>query len=72
MMAIGKGDKQNFETLLNAAKHDDLALLECQDITTGEKRSVLCAVNRSQDGFEFIPLAKLFAANPYEELRPPI
>ena len=70
-MAIGKGDKQNFETLIKAAKHDDLALLECQDITTGENRSVLCAVNRSQDGFEFIPLAKLFAANPYEELRPP-
>lgn len=71
-MAIGKGDKQNFETLLKAAKQNDLALLECQDITTGENRSVLCAVNRSQDGFEFIPLAKLFVANPYDELRPPI
>ena len=70
-MAIANGDKQNFETLLNAAKHDDLALLECQDINTGENRSVLCAVNRSQDGFEFIPLAKLFTVNPYDELRPP-
>ena len=27
-MASGKGDKQNFETMLEAAKQGDLALLE--------------------------------------------
>jgi hypothetical protein len=70
-MAIQKGDKKNFETILKAAKKGDLALLECQDADSGEARSVICAVNRNGEGFEFVPLAKLFAGNPYDEVTPP-
>jgi hypothetical protein len=71
-MAIQKGDKKNFETILNAAKNGDLALLECQDAGSGEARSVICAVNRNGEGFEFVPLARLFAGNPYDEVTPPV
>ena len=71
-MAIAKGDKKNFDTILNAAKNGDLALLECRDAGSGEARSVICAVNRNGGGFEFVPLAKLFAGNPYDEVTPPI
>jgi hypothetical protein len=70
-MAIQKGDRQNFETILNAAKNGDLALLECADASSGEKRSVVCAVNRDGKDFVFVPLAKLFIGNPYDELTPP-
>ena len=70
-MAIGKGDKLNFEMMLEAAKQGDLALLECIDSSSGEVRSVVCAVNRSGETFEFVPLAKLFAGDPYEEVMPP-
>jgi hypothetical protein len=70
-MAIQKSDRQNFETILNAAKNGDLALLECADASSGEKRSVVCAVNRDGKDFVFVPLAKLFIGDPYDELSPP-
>jgi Family of unknown function (DUF6117) len=70
-MAIQESDRQNFETILNAAKNGDLALLECADASSGEKRSVVCAINRDGTDFVFVPLAKLFVGNPYDELTPP-
>ena len=70
-MAIGKGDRQNFETMLEAARQGDLALLECIDSNSGEVRNVICAVNRSGETFELVPLAKLFVGDPYEEVMPP-
>lgn len=70
-MAIQKGDRRNFETMLEAAKNGDLALLECADAASGEKRSVVCAINRDSKDFVFVPLAKLFIGNPYDELTPP-
>ena len=70
-MALGKGDKRNFETILNAASNGDLALLECADAKSGEQRSVICAINRDGMDFKFVPLAVLFTGNPYDELIPP-
>ena len=70
-MALRKGDRINFDTLLKAAKSGDLALLQCSDIVSGRARSVVCAVNRIGEEVEFVPLAKLFDANPYDELTPP-
>jgi Family of unknown function (DUF6117) len=70
-MAIQKGDKRNFDTILQAAKRDELALLECIEAKTGQQRSVICAINRTNEQYEFVPLAVLFAENPYEVLTPP-
>jgi len=68
---IPKGHKNNFETLKQAVANGDLALMECQSSATGKPVMVLCAVNRSRDEFEFVPVAKLFDGNPYDEVIPP-
>jgi Family of unknown function (DUF6117) len=70
-MALQKGDKKNFQTLLTAASNGHLALLECVDSSSGETRSVVCAVNHVGEEYEFVPLAKLFRGNPYDEITPP-
>jgi len=71
-MAIAPGYKENFQTLLTAAKDDNLCLLECTDVATGKPVMVICAVMRLGDGsMQLAPFAKLFDGNPYEELIPP-
>ena len=70
-MAIPKGHKNNFETLKKAAVNGDLALMECTDKNTGKKVNVICAVQWENEEYNFIPLAKMFNGNPYEELLPP-
>lgn len=70
-MAILEGYKSNFETLISAAKNDRLCLMECVD-KCGNTVIAVCAVNEIEDEFEFVPLAKMFDGNPYEELQPPM
>lgn len=70
-MAIDKSHKANFDTLLAAAGNGDLALMECKNAKTGAPVVALCAVDRDGGDFVFVPLAKLFDGNPYEELVPP-
>lgn len=72
-MALKPGDKSNFETLKIAASNNDLALMECKDAQTGEYVAVICMVEHGgdDDDFNFVPVAKLFASNPYHEVIPP-
>ena len=72
-MAIPEGYKANFETLLKAARNEDLVLVECTNKTTGKPAYVLAAVNsvRPDDKLELVPLAQLFDSSPYEMLIPP-
>ena len=73
-MAISKGYQANFETLQRAEANGDLALLECKDAKSGQPVIAIVAVQRSaKPGMmvEFVPLAKMFDGNPYEELLPP-
>ena len=71
-MALLPGHKLNFETLQQAMLARDAALLDCRRIGSGEQVAAICAVNRQADGsIEFVPLAKLFDGNPYEEILPP-
>ena len=71
-MPITKGYKANFDTLIRAAKHSDLALVECQDKTTRQPVYVACAMQREPDGeISMIPIARMFDGNPYDELNPP-
>jgi hypothetical protein len=71
-MAIPKGYRKNFDTLLRAAKNGDLALMECQDAASGTPRYVLCAVQREDDGgCRMIPFGHLADGNPYETYLPP-
>jgi len=71
-MAIPKGHKENFQTLVEAFNAGDVALMECQLVATGEAVAVICAANRMPDGeIEFAPFGMLFNGNPYELLNPP-
>jgi hypothetical protein len=72
---ITKGYKQNFTTLVAAAKADDLMLMECTDAKTGDPVMVVCAVYAVGKGdareIRTVPLAKMVTGNPFEELLPP-
>jgi hypothetical protein len=72
-MAIAKGYKANFETLLKAMSNGDALLMECKDAKTGKPVFVVCACYHDAKTEEIVtvPLAKLFDGNPYEELTPP-
>ena len=69
-MAIPKGHAKNFKTMLTAAKHGDLCLVECTDLN-GNPVYTICAVHTANGEFNMTPFAKLFDGNPYEELLPP-
>lgn len=70
-MAIPEAHTKNFSTLLRAADNNDVCLMECIDKDTGKPEYVICVVNRVDDEFEFVPVAKMFHGNPYDELIPP-
>lgn len=71
-MAIPEGCRSHFDTLLLASENGDLCLVECYAVGTGQPVYTLCAVNRDAQDVELVPLAKLFAGNPYDELTPPM
>jgi hypothetical protein len=69
---IADGYKKNFKTLLEAVGLNDVCLLECTDAATGKPVMAICALNRTDEGeVMFVPIAKMFDGNPYEELMPP-
>jgi len=71
-MAIPDHARTNFNTLLRAASNGNLALMECLDAVTGERRYVLCAVGRAEDGdFVMTPFGHLADGNPYDAYLPP-
>ena len=74
-MAIPDYARANFETLMNAAKAGDLALMECTEVASGETRYVLCAVGREPDldGGDYVmtPFGHLAPGNPYDAYIPP-
>lgn len=69
-MAITKGHKANFKTLLTAAANNDLALMECTDKVTGLPVIALCMASRQLEEYVLTPVAKFFDGNPYDELNP--
>lgn len=67
-MALREHVKENFQTLLRAAEHGDLALLECT--REGKPVSVIVAMNKEEDGgVTFVPFAVMYEGSPYR-LRP--
>ena len=72
-MAIPEGVKANFNTLLRAAEHGDLALMECKDADTGATRYVICAVSMCPNGdYAFVPFGHMESErNPFSAYVPP-
>lgn len=67
---IAKGHKANFETMKRAFAAGHVAIMECSDAKTGAPVIVVCATQYRDGQCEFVPLAKMFDGNPYEELVP--
>lgn len=70
-MAIPDHARANFETLLQAARAGDLALMECTEAGSGETRCVLCAVGRDDEAYLMTPFGHLAPGTPYEAYVPP-
>ncbi len=70
MPALLPGHQANFDTLCRAVTNGDAAVVDCQHRATGESVAVVCAVNADRE-YELVPLAMLFAGDPYELLNPP-
>lgn len=69
-MSIPDHIKTNFNTLLRAARDDRLALMECNEKSTGEHRYVLCAVNVEGGAYQMVPFGHLNEGNPFEAYTP--
>ena len=72
-MAIPDYAKENFETLKKAFAAGEVALLECtKNDDSGELIDVICAVNREDGAYEFVPFALVpREVSLYDLVRPP-
>lgn len=70
-MAIPEPYRHNFQTLLRAAAEGNLALMECSDAASGDKRYVICAVGRAEGDYVMTPFGHLHPGNPFEAYLPP-
>ncbi|MER8713184.1 DUF6117 family protein [Mesorhizobium sp. M1295] len=70
-MSIPDHARSNFQTLLRAAGDGNLALMECADAATGQRRYVICAVGREGADYVFTPFGHLADGNPYDAYLPP-
>lgn len=68
---IPPGHKENFATLRRAFAESNVALMQCNNKKTGEPVYVICVMNRRRSETEFVPIAKFFDGNPYNEVTPP-
>lgn len=64
--------KANLESLARAFTHNDAALLECKDPTTGETVYAICAVEKHGEEYTMTPYARMFNGDPYAQLIPPV
>lgn len=70
-MAIAEGHRHNFNELLRAVSNGDAALLETTEKATGKPAIVVVAVTFDGKEYQMVPMARMFDANPYDELDPP-
>lgn len=69
---LRKGDKANFETLLRAAKNQDLCLVSSLRVADGADVALVCASGMNEDGKVVLsPLAVMVEGNPYELFQDP-
>jgi len=71
-MALKESDRKNFDTLVQAIKNGDAALVETKDSLLGGYVAVIVATRFSEGAVDMIPLAKMFGGNPFDELVPPV
>jgi hypothetical protein len=70
-MAISNKDKAAFECIKAGVEDGNLCLVECTEKETGKEITAVCGAIEIGDGsVMFIPVAKLFEGNPFEEIVP--
>jgi hypothetical protein len=65
-MALNPVYKQWLNTIIRAAKDNNLCLMECKEVETGKMRAVLCAVAFNGKDYVMTPFGHLCEGNPYE------
>ncbi len=71
-MALKQGDVTNFQTMMSAAEHGHLALVESKDAKTGEYLALICAVYQDNSGeHHVVPFGHMNKGNPYEDYADP-
>lgn len=70
-MALKRGDRANFKTLLRAARANALALVESTDAETGEYRALICAIVFDGQDYCITPFGHLATADPFEQYTDP-
>lgn len=69
---IPQAYRDNFNTMLRAAKNGDLALVESKDAKTGEPRYLIAAIQHENDyQVSVVPFGHMANGNPYEEYADP-
>lgn len=66
------GYRAHLENIKRAVNYGHIALMAMKDQATGIPVPVVVAIAPDEGGQAIFPLAKLFTANPYEELAAPV
>lgn len=63
----------NLNLLLQAIDNNDMALLSCKDIATGQGVPVICIISGTGNGGEVavIPVARMFVGAPLDQIKLP-
>ena len=68
---LRKGDRANFQTIINACDSDNLALVSAIRKSDGKNVALVCAMQRDGDLIRPVPLAVMVEGNPYELFEDP-
>ncbi len=58
--------RSNFDTLTRAFEHDAVVLMSAIRAADQQPVTLVCAVQRDGESFEFIPFAEMINGNPFE------
>lgn len=65
--------REQFRLLLTAVVNHELAVIACKERGTDKDVYVICVAVPNENGsLDVTPLARMFAANPYAEIVPPL
>ena len=68
---IGKADRANFATLLDAVANGDLAAVASVRKSDGKPVTLVCAVSWDGEEYALSPLAVMVEGNPYDDFEAP-
>lgn len=68
---LRQADKENFQTLLQAAANGGLALISTTRNSDGKQVALVCAMSYENGAYYPAPLAVMVEGNPYEDFEDP-